>query len=123
MTHVKVRFVNPTGKLHVGNLPPALVNYLYARKAGGSFMLRIDDTDTERQQQNLKPLFVMICSGWVCSGTLRTGSQIGCPDIQVEALKTLLESGRAYACYETPEELNLKRKEKAAQYGRPAACL
>ena len=45
----KVRFApSPTGKLHVGNLRTALVNYLFARQAGGTFMLRIDDTDTEQ---------------------------------------------------------------------------
>ena len=49
MTNVKVRFApSPTGKLHVGNVRTALVNFLYARAAGGQFMLRIDDTDDER---------------------------------------------------------------------------
>ena len=49
MTAIKVRFApSPTGRLHVGNLRTALVNYLFARKMGGQFMLRIDDTDTER---------------------------------------------------------------------------
>ena len=49
MTLVKVRFApSPTGRLHVGNLRTALVNYLFARKMGGQFMLRIDDTDAER---------------------------------------------------------------------------
>ena len=47
MTAIKVRFApSPTGRLHVGNLRTALVNYLFARKTGGQFMLRIDDTDT-----------------------------------------------------------------------------
>ena len=49
MSDIKVRFApSPTGNLHVGNLRTALVNYLFARAAGGVFMLRIDDTDTER---------------------------------------------------------------------------
>ena len=49
MTDVKVRFApSPTGNLHIGNLRTALVNYLFARREGGHFMLRIDDTDTER---------------------------------------------------------------------------
>ena len=48
MTDVKVRFApSPTGNLHVGNLRTALVNYLFARREGGHFMLRIDDTDTD----------------------------------------------------------------------------
>ena len=49
MTPAKVRFApSPTGMLHVGNLRTALINYLFARNAGGSFMLRIDDTDDTR---------------------------------------------------------------------------
>ena len=49
MSQIKVRFApSPTGNLHVGNLRTALVNFLFARKAGGQFMLRMDDTDTER---------------------------------------------------------------------------
>ena len=52
MTAIKVRFApSPTGRLHVGNLRTALVNYLFARKTGGQFMLRIDDTDTERSSE------------------------------------------------------------------------
>ena len=48
MSQIKVRFApSPTGNLHVGNLRTALVNFLFARKAGGQFMLRIDDTDTD----------------------------------------------------------------------------
>ena len=49
MNNVKVRFApSPTGNLHVGNLRTALVNFLFARRQGGHFMLRIDDTDTDR---------------------------------------------------------------------------
>ncbi len=49
---MKVRFApSPTGLLHVGNARPALLNWLMARKAGGSFLLRIDDTDTERSRE------------------------------------------------------------------------
>ena len=49
MNPIKVRFApSPTGRLHVGNLRTALVNYLFARKSGGRFMLRIDDTDEQR---------------------------------------------------------------------------
>ena len=49
MTFTRVRFApSPTGHLHVGNLRTALVNFLYAKKAGGHFMLRLDDTDTQR---------------------------------------------------------------------------
>ena len=49
MTSLKVRFApSPTGHLHVGNLRTALVNFMYAKKSGGHFMLRIDDTDTQR---------------------------------------------------------------------------
>jgi len=118
MTQVKVRFApSPTGKLHVGNLRTALVNYLYARKAGGSFMLRIDDTDTERSTTEFETA-IRDDLQWM-------GMQWDVEDRQSDrlsryddALKALLDSGRAYACYETPEELNLKRKAQLMA-GRP----
>ena len=118
MTNVKVRFApSPTGKLHVGNLRTALVNYLYARKAGGQFMLRIDDTDTERStsafETAIRDDLQWMGMQWDCED--RQSNRLSRYD---DALKSLLESGRAYACYETPEELNLKRKAQLMA-GRP----
>ena len=114
----KVRFApSPTGKLHVGNLRTALVNYLYARANGGTFMLRIDDTDTERSSADYEAAIRADLSwmgmSWDCED--RQSDRIARYD---EALATLIETGRAYACYETAEELGLKRKAQL-NAGRP----
>ena len=117
-TTPKVRFApSPTGKLHVGNLRTALVNFLYARSHGGAFMLRIDDTDTERSTKAYEEAIRADLS-WM-------GMQWDVEDRQSDrlarydaALARLIESGRAYACYETAEELALKRKAQL-NAGRP----
>ena len=118
MSNVKVRFApSPTGNLHVGNLRTALVNYLFARSKGGHFMLRIDDTDTERSTAAFEAS-IRTDLEWMGmnhdSGD-RQSERLGQYDA---ALQRLLEDGRAYACYETPEELALKRKAQLSA-GRP----
>ena len=118
MTAIKVRFApSPTGRLHVGNLRTALVNYLFACKMGGQFMLRIDDTDTERStaafEADIRADLEWMGMDWDCED--RQSSRLTRYD---EALATLVESGRAYACFETQEELSLKRKAQLSS-GRP----
>ena len=118
MTDVKVRFApSPTGNLHVGNLRTALVNYLFARREGGHFMLRIDDTDTERStpefEASIRADLEWMGMNWDSED--RQSARLARYD---EALQTLLADGRAYACYETPEELGLKRKAQLSS-GRP----
>ena len=118
MSSVKVRFApSPTGRLHVGNLRTALVNYLFARKHGGSFMLRIDDTDEERSSAEFETAIRddlnWMGMGWDCED--RQSSRLKRYD---EALAQLVQAGRAYACYETPDELSLKRKAQLSA-GRP----
>ena len=118
MTAIKVRFApSPTGRLHVGNLRTALVNYLFARKMGGQFMLRIDDTDTERStaafEADIRADLEWMNMGWDCED--KQSLRLARYD---EALSLLVESGRAYACYETQEELSLKRKAQLSA-GRP----
>jgi glutamyl-tRNA synthetase len=118
MTAIKVRFApSPTGRLHVGNLRTALVNYLFARKMGGQFMLRIDDTDTERStaafEADIRADLEWMNMSWDCED--RQSLRLARYD---EALSLLVESGRAYACYETQEELSLKRKAQLSA-GRP----
>lgn len=118
MTNVKVRFApSPTGKLHVGNLRTALVNYLYARKLGGTFMLRIDDTDSERSTPEFEAS-IRYDLGWMGMGWDEEARQSDRLRRYDAALQSLLKSGRAYACYETPEELSLKRKAQLTA-GRP----
>ena len=118
MSKVKVRFApSPTGNLHVGNLRTALVNYLFARRAGGHFMLRIDDTDTERStpefEASIRADLSWMGMGW--DGEDRQSQRLERYDA---ALQKLVADGRAYACYETQEELALKRKAQLSA-GRP----
>ena len=115
---VAVRFApSPTGLLHVGNVRLALVNWLFARKAGGSFLLRMDDTDEERS----KPEYAegierdLTWLGLTWDRFARESDRYPRYDEVAEALKA---SGRLYPCYETPEELNLKRASLVSQ-GRP----
>ena len=118
MSKIKVRFApSPTGNLHVGNLRTALVNYLFARRADGHFMLRIDDTDTERStpefEASIRADLTWMGMGWDSED--RQSQRLGRYD---EALQKLVADGRAYACYEMQEELALKRKAQLSA-GRP----
>ena len=118
MSNVKVRFApSPTGNLHVGNLRTALVNFLFARRQGGHFMLRIDDTDTDRStsafEESIRADLNWMGMAWDSED--RQSSRLNHYDA---ALQRLVADGRAYACYETPEELALKRKSQLSA-GRP----
>ena len=118
MSQIKVRFApSPTGNLHVGNLRTALVNFLFAHKAGGQFMLRIDDTDTERStaafEEGIRADLQWMGMAWDVED--RQSERL---DRYDAALAQLRAAGRAYACYETPEELALKRKAQLSA-GRP----
>ncbi len=100
---------SPTGLLHVGNVRTALINYLYARKTGGEFMLRIDDTDLERSKaefvDGIKEDLTWLGLKW--DSTFKQSERVA----KYEAAKQkLLASGRLYPCYETGEELDTKRK-------------
>lgn len=118
MTSPLVRFApSPTGNLHVGNMRTALVNFLFARKEGGRFMLRIDDTDDERStpefEASIRADLEWMGMNWDLED--RQSSRI---DKYVSALEGLVAAGRAYKCFETQEELSLKRKSQLAS-GRP----
>src|SRR5580698_6283283 len=106
----KVRFApSPTGYLHVGNVRTALVNWLFARKHGGHFLLRIDDTDTERS----KPEFTAAIEEdlrWLGLTWDSEEHQSQRFDRYAMAAEKLRTAGRLYACYETPEELDVQRK-------------
>ena len=118
MSNVKVRFApSPTGNLHVGNLRTALVNYLFARAAGGVFMLRIDDTDTERSTPEFEAS-IRADLEWMGMSWDVEDRQSARLDRYDEALRQLEAAGRAYPCYETQEELALKRKAQLSA-GRP----
>lgn len=107
---VRVRFApSPTGRLHVGNIYIALNNWLFARRRNGSFLLRLDDTDTERSTaefaQGIETDLAWLGLRW--DAFARQIDRISAYDAAAERLKA---SGRLYPCYESAEELALKRK-------------
>ena len=110
ITPVVTRFApSPTGRLHVGNVRTALHNWLLAKKAGGAFLLRIDDTDQERSQE----LYVdairedLAWLGLTPDGEERQSERLALYD---KAFEQLRAEGRVYPAYETQQELELKRK-------------
>ncbi len=108
---------SPTGRLHAGNIRTAVVNWLLARSAGGHFLLRLDDTDLARSTAE-SAQSIRDDLNWLGMA----------PDVEVKqsdrfalyeaALARLAADGRAYRCYEIPEELELKRR-VALQRGLP----
>jgi glutamyl-tRNA synthetase len=107
---VVTRFApSPTGRLHVGNIRTALHNFLFARKHGGKFILRIDDTDRERSREEFVDAIHddLAWMGLNPDSEVRQSERFGLYEREFERLKA---AGRVYACYETPEELELRRK-------------
>lgn len=105
-----VRFApSPTGRLHVGNVRTALVNWLFARQQGGRFLLRLDDTDLERSTAEFAQ-GIEEDLGWLGLAWDLFARQSDRMHRYAEAADRLKASGRLYACFETPEELSLKRK-------------
>lgn len=108
---------SPTGYLHVGNLRTALFNYMIARKAGGTFILRIDDTDPERSKEEFVD-GIKRDMEWLGLTWDRIERQSERLDRYAEAADKLRAIRRFYECFETPTELDLKRK-KQLNMGRP----
>ena len=115
---ISVRFApSPTGLLHVGNARMVLINWLFATHHKGKFILRLDDTDLARS----KPEFAeaierdLLWLGLTWDEKVRQSDRLAQYDA---AFETLQAQGRLYACYETPEELDFKRKRQLAR-GRP----
>jgi glutamyl-tRNA synthetase len=108
---------SPTGWLHIGNLRAALFNYAIARQNGGTFVLRIDDTDPERSKdeyvEGIKADLTWLGLTWD-----RMEYQSRRMDRYAEAKQRLIDMGRLYECFETPVELDLKRK-KQLNMGKP----
>ncbi len=100
---------SPTGRLHVGNIRTALHNWMLARKAGGTFMLRIDDTDAERSKEEYVTAIRedLAWLGLSPDGEERQSQRLA---LYSEAFETLRAEGRIYPAYETQQELELKRK-------------
>lgn len=108
---------SPTGYIHVGNLRSALMNFLIARQGGGTFILRLDDTDRERSRQEYAD-GIMEDLEWLGLTWDRVERQSDRLGRYAEAAESLRAAGRFYPCYETPGELDLKRK-KLLNMGRP----
>ena len=108
---------SPTGHIHVGNLRTALFNYLIARKAGGTFILRLDDTDQERSKEEYAD-GIKRDLDWLGLHWDRVERQSLRLDRYAEAADRLRGAGRLYEVFETPTELDLKRK-KQLNMGRP----
>lgn len=108
---------SPTGLLHVGNVRTALINFLFARKHNGTFILRIDDTDLERSTPEFEAQMKSDLS-WLGFSWENTFNQKDRLDRYEEVKNKLIEEGRLYPCYETKEELEFKRKIQLSQ-GKP----
>lgn len=123
----RVRYApSPTGKQHIGGMRTALFNYLYARKTEGKFILRIEDTDVSRSEvryeedlyASLRWLGLEWDEGPDVDGEAGPYRQSERLELYRQAARQLLDAGKAYFCYCTPEELAVERKSAAAE-GRP----
>ncbi len=123
-----VRFApSPTGRIHIGNARTALINWIVARKAGGQFFLRFDDTDRARSRDEYAEAIVTDLS-WLGAKPDLTVHQSARVDLYEAAAERLKAAGRLYACYETPDELERRRKRQQARnlppvYDRAALAL
>ena len=123
---VRVRFApSPTGPLHIGGVRTALYNYLFARQHGGDFVFRIEDTDSNRFVpgaeeyiiESFKWLGIKFDEGVGIGGEKGPYRQSERRDIYKKYVKMLLDAGKAYIAFDTPEELETKRNEiKNFQY-------
>ncbi|MDP4270034.1 MAG: glutamate--tRNA ligase [Bacteroidota bacterium] len=119
---VRVRFApSPTGPLHIGGVRTALYNYLFAKKHGGEFILRIEDTDSQRFVPGAEE-YIIESFNWL-GITFDEGVHVGGPsapyrqserkDIYKKYVDQLLDAGLAYVAFDTPQELEAKRAEIA----------
>jgi len=119
MTAPIVRFApSPTGRIHIGNARTALLNYLFAKRGGGEFILRFDDTDLERSTREFADGIATDIHwlGIKPDHVIRQSERFALYD---EAADRLRAMGKLYACYETEEELERKRKRQAARHLPP----
>lgn len=123
-SEVRTRFApSPTGFMHLGGLRTALYNYLFARKMGGKFILRIEDTDQERFVEGATQVIYDTLKG--CGMNWDEGPDIGGPcgpyvqserkELYLPYAKQLVQSGHAYYCFCTKEELDERRKAAEAR--------
>ena len=121
MTHQKtrVRFApSPTGPLHIGGVRTALYNYLFTKQHGGDFILRIEDTDSNRFVPGSEEYIQEVSIGWACRSTrapVKAGITVPTnnrnDERSIKSTHRLLERGAVYLAFDTPAELEAKRKE------------
>jgi glutamyl-tRNA synthetase len=128
MTAPIVRFApSPTGRIHIGNARPALMNFLFAKKHQGKFILRFDDTDLERSKEEYVQA-IEVDLAWLGvhpDAVFRQSQRFASYDAAAERLRAV---GRLYPCYETADELDRKRKRQQTRglppvYDRAALSL
>ena len=108
---------SPTGHLHLGNLRTAIFNYILSKRSGGEFILRLDDTDSVRSTQKFSDQ-IKIDLEWLGLEWDRCEKQSNRIAVYEENAKYLRDAGYLYECFETPDELELKRR-KQLNMGRP----
>lgn len=114
-----VRFApSPTGRIHIGNARTALFNYLHAKKHGGQFVLRYDDTDRARSTKEFADA-IAIDLDWLGITPDRIARQSDRVALYDAAANRLREDGYLYPCYETEEELEYRRRRQIAQHRAP----
>jgi len=125
---IRVRFApSPTGMMHVGNARTALITWLFTRSQNGHFLLRIDDTDQERSKKEYEEAIEEGLK-WLGMDWDSKARQKDRTDVYNTKIEQLKEQGRIYPCYETSEELELKRKSQLSRkmppiYNREALAL
>jgi glutamyl-tRNA synthetase len=117
---VRVRIApSPTGNLHIGTARTAVFNWLFARHAGGTFILRIEDTDVERSKpeytQNILDGLQWLGLNWD-EGPLFQSQRL---DLYRQSIQTLLANGSAYRCYTSTAELDELRAAQEANHQAP----
>lgn len=116
---VRLRFApSPTGYLHIGNARTALLNALFARRQGGVFVLRLDDTDVARSEERFATAIVEDLE-WLGIAPDEVARQSERYDLYRDAVERLKAAGLLYPCYETPDELDRKRKRQLARRQPP----
>lgn len=119
MPSVTVRFApSPTGLLHIGNARTALLNALYARREKGAFILRLDDTDRARSEEQYAAA-IREDLAWLGIPPDREERQSARTALYEAALQKLIAAGRVYPCYETEEELEFRRRRQLAAHKPP----
>ncbi|MDX2083658.1 MAG: glutamate--tRNA ligase [Rickettsiales bacterium] len=109
---------SPTGFLHIGNIRTAIINFLYAKKTGGKFLLRLDDTDVERVRDEYREMILQDMN-WLGLQHDFSFKQSDRLEKYEQAKDFLIKSGRLYECFESVAELNLQRKAQIASGKTP----